>query len=95
MPHRTHTTTADTQQLNQLAHACKLPRTAPPTSPTQTQPPLPPPNQVNEGSGRCLVIAVLVHCVGIAVARAYMPDATLVDWVKIGIDMARPAKAEH
>ena len=33
--------------------------------------------------------------IGIAIARAYMPDATLVDWVKIGIDMAKPAHAEH
>ena len=31
--------------------------------------------------------------IGIAIARAYMPDATLVDWVKIGVDMAKPARA--
>jgi phosphatidylglycerol lysyltransferase len=33
--------------------------------------------------------------IGIAIARAYMPDATLVDWAKIGIDMAKPAHAGH
>jgi len=33
--------------------------------------------------------------IGIAIARAYMPDATFVDWVKIGVDMARPAKAAN
>ena len=30
--------------------------------------------------------------IGIAVARAYMPDATLWDWVKTGVEMALPQK---
>jgi phosphatidylglycerol lysyltransferase len=33
--------------------------------------------------------------IGIAIARAYMPTATLVDWVKIGIDMAKGSDEGH
>ncbi len=29
--------------------------------------------------------------IGLAIARAYMPDASFVDWVRIGLDMAKPS----
>ena len=32
--------------------------------------------------------------IGMAIARPYMPDAGLLDWVKMGIEMAGPA-AKH
>jgi phosphatidylglycerol lysyltransferase len=33
--------------------------------------------------------------IGIAVARAYMPDATFMDWVKMGADMVAPTSSAH
>ena len=33
--------------------------------------------------------------IGLAIARAYMPDATFVDWVRMGADMVIPGRGEH